>query len=180
MSAAPDTRPPRLCPHCYAGTPPEATTCWLCQSALPAYEERPANEVAELQPRRGPAPTTTRWEPDFFLWAFATGLACLLLVVLLIDLGILGGLGYALLATVFAAPVLSALATMMWVRWPKEVPDGAVRGEAKEPSDAARVIGGVAMTVTAVFAVIGLVALLILALLVLAFIACMAAYGTNF
>lgn len=174
-----DARPPRLCPHCFAGTPPEATTCWLCQSQLPAYEQRPAGNAGVTQPIAGRARAAEqrpRLEADFVLWVLATVIASLLLVVLVIDVGVLGGLGYAAVALAVSAPVLAALGAMVWLRRPASAPDGAtVRGESKEPTPMASVLGGVALTVTAVLAVIGLIALLVLALLVLAMIACISA-----
>lgn len=59
----------RLCPTCYAGTPPEATHCWMCHSALPPFEQRllpNAKAVAHLErpaagtPRAAPPPALQR------------------------------------------------------------------------------------------------------------------------
>ncbi len=183
-----DARPPRLCPYCLAGTPAEATTCWLCQSQLPPYEQRPASD-AGLTPHvagdAGFAPRTAgggrtpgpKVEVDFVFWVLATVVASLLLVVLVFDVGYLGGLGYAAIATVAVAPVLAALGAMVWLRRPVREPEGTVRGESKEPTPMAQVLGGVALTVTSVLAVVALIALLVLALLVLAFVACLIAIG---
>ncbi len=172
-----DTRPPRLCPHCFAGTPPEATTCWLCQSQLPAYEQRPASDAGVTHPIAGRAPQPAQPLPnievDFVLWILATVIASLLLVVLVIDVGVLGGLGYAAIALAISAPVLSALGAMVWLRRPSNTPASATPG--REPMS--RVLGTVALTVTSVLAVIGLISLLVLALLVLAFLACIGAMG---
>ena len=175
-----DTRPPRLCPYCFAGTPADATTCWLCQSQLPSYEQRPASDAGLTAPIAG-APVATshpKVEVDFVFWVLATVVASLLLVVLVIDVGYLGGLGYAALATVAVAPVLAALGAMVWLRRPVRPPQGGTtRGESNELTPMARVLGGVALTVTSVLAVVGLIALLVLALLVLAFVACLIAIG---
>lgn len=169
-----DARPPRLCPHCFAGTPPEATTCWLCQSQLPAYEQRPASDAGVAPRIAGSAPTPAQPAPnievDFVVWILATVIASLLLVVLVIDVGVLGGLGYALAALAISAPVLSALGVMVWLRRPSNTPASA---PGREPMS--RVLGTVALTVTSVLAVIGLIGLLVLALLVLAMIACIGA-----
>lgn len=181
-----DARPPRLCPYCYAGTPAEATTCWLCQSALPAYEQRPTSAQADAVRIAGAAQAPqaaprTQVEADFVVWAVATAIASVLLVVLLIDVGFLGGLGYALLVAVGAAPVLAALAAMLWLRRPRSASPHApsVRGEPKDPTIVGSAIGTIALTVTAVLALSALVVLLVLALLVLAFVACLALVGTG-
>lgn len=170
-----DARPPRLCPHCFAGTPPEATTCWLCQSQLPAYEQRPASDAGVAPRIAGSAPTRTtpNIEVDFVLWILATVIASLLLVVLVVDVGALGGVGYAAIAIAISAPVLSALGAMVWLRRPSNTPASTTPG--REPMS--RVLGTVALTVTSVLAVIGLIGLLVLALLVLAFLACIGAMG---
>lgn len=178
---AKDTRPPRLCPYCLAGTPAEATTCWLCQSQLPAYEQRPTSDFG-LTPRPAGAPAagtpavtaSSKIEVDFVFWVLATVVASLLLVVIVIDVGYIGGLGYAALATVAVAPVLTALGAMVWLRRPGRAMQGSIESEL---TPTARVVGGVALTVTSVLAVVGLIVLLVLALLVLAFVACLFALG---
>jgi hypothetical protein len=121
-----------------------------------------------------------RVEADFVLRILATVIASLLLVVLVIDVGVIGGVGYAAIALAVSAPVLAALGAMVWLRRPTSAPEGAtVRGESKEPTPMAQVLGTVALTVTSVLAVIGLIGLLVLALLVLAFLACIGAMAAR-
>jgi hypothetical protein len=190
----------RLCPYCFAGTPREASSCWLCQTALPPWEQRPPAShgltaplgVRPLDAPPGPARAGVFAEPDFVLWAVGTVVACLVMMVVVIDVAVLGGLGLAAIATVLCAPVLVTLATMAWVRRPgarseapaeprpaapRDEPAPGLRGE-RPPSDAVRqIVGAIAIGVTAVAAVTLVIGLVVLSLLVLLFLLCLGVLG---
>lgn len=166
----------RLCPYCYAGTPPEQTQCWMCGSALPPFEQRlpgstavapivpaglPVRE-AERAAREQPA---RRTEPDFVLWAMGSLIAIALMGVLVVEIAIFYR-GLAVLAAAACVPVLVVLARMLWVRRPK---DPQKMGEA-----VTQVLGTVALGIAGVLAVIGIIVLFVIALVVLLVVACFA------
>lgn len=183
----------RLCPYCFAGTPPEAVSCWLCQTPLPSWEQRPTaghglSATSRVQPLVAPGRTGTRsgghTEPDFVLWSVGTVLACLVMMVVVVDVAVIGGMGLAAIATVLCTPVVVTLATMAWLRrpgarnatdapaLPDERPPGP-RGE-RPPSDTVRqIVGVIAIGVTAVAAVTLVIGLVVLSLLVLLFLLCL-------
>jgi uncharacterized iron-regulated membrane protein len=155
-------------------------SCWLCQSALPPYEQRPRFEQGVAPPRiageAGAQARAGRLEPDFVIWSLAALVAAAVMVIVVIDVAVLGGIGYAILTALGCTPVIGALAFMMWMRRPSEA-GTSTRGESREQSTLVRIVGGIAMAVGAMLAVMVLIGLLVLALLVLLFIACIAAEG---
>lgn len=181
--------PARLCPYCFAGTAPNDTTCWLCKSALPPFASRPLPDAAPSPAIAGErtrsSERTPHFEPDFILWATGTLIACLFLPIVLAQLAFEVGVGFAILGAIVCAPVVLALATMMWIRRPRLVSvstnaddASATRGERRKPiplaSAASRVIGGVAFAVTIVLAVLVLIVLLLVTVVVLIAVACTA------
>ncbi|GAB4210223.1 MAG: hypothetical protein OHK0013_30650 [Sandaracinaceae bacterium] len=188
----------RLCPYCFAGTPREAAKCWLCESALPAWEERPSADHgvtspagARAVPKRPPTAARGGSEPDFVLWSVGTIVASLVMMMVVFDVALLGGFGLAVLAAIVCAPVLATLAVMTWLRKPgarapvalappttrDDGPPPTRRGERPESDSVRQILGVIAISVTAVAAVTLVIGLVILAILVLLFLLCLGMLG---
>jgi hypothetical protein len=157
----------RLCPECFAGTPPEDAACWLCGAALPPFGERVAPAAVGPAPpfagaaREDDEPPSRTLVPDLAIWLAGVLLTLALMGAAIVELS-LSSAAPGALAGAACAPAIVALSAMLWARrhrrpGPGEEGSGRAPGVVSLPRGRVRaVLALVALALAAVLA--GLVA----------------------
>lgn len=155
----------RLCPYCHAGTPREHARCWLCESALPRFDERPLASAkapeplpAGVSPREAANDRPRRTETDLGLWALASLISIALMIVIGIEVASVDS-GIALAVSATCLPVVVMLGAMLWTRRPGSDPARVQVGTTSLSRRLALlVLALLALTILTLFVALGAVA----------------------